>query len=111
MSMSAVITRDLSPGEQSILLYLETCAVDAGGLAEGVRMNSDDFDAIAVLTAEGFLDFGRIYSKLLNPPGFTSKPTHWVELTPLGWAAAAACRQSRALRRGPYAQQVFEARG
>lgn len=97
--MSLVLQRDLTKAEQSVLLYLETCAVDAGGLAESVRMNNDDFDAIAVLTADGFLNFGRIYSKLLNTHGFSrSNPTHWVELTELGWAAAAACRRSPVAR-------------
>lgn len=109
--MSLVLHRDLTKAEQSVLLYLETCAVDKDGLAESVRMNTEDFDAIAVLTADGFLNFGRIYSKLLNAHRFSGwNPTHWVELTELGWAAAAACRRSRALRRGPYAEQVFAAR-
>lgn len=91
------MTRD----ERSCLVYLETCAVDAGGLVEGVRMNGEDHAAIARFSAAGLLRFERIPSSLLGT-GAKDSWTHIVELLPDGWALAHRLRQGR-VKRGPFA--------
>lgn len=92
----------MSKVERSILLYLESCAVDAGGLAEGRRMNDEDATAIEKLKAEGLLEFSRIQGTMLGSA--TNKNwTHWAHLTAAGWALAGNLRQLRAARLGPFA--------
>lgn len=89
------ITRD----QRSILMYAETCAVDHGGLLEGIRMNKDDHAALAELAAAGILTHGRIPGKLLGTfAAHRIQPSHWCDLTEAGWELAHALRQARAAR-------------
>lgn len=96
----------LSKDERSILLYLETCLVDRGGLAEGVRMNAADHEAIKKFQAHGLIRFGRTYSKLLSEAGSN---TNWVQFTPAAWDVVSLLRQRCALHKGPLARKVFAA--
>ena len=103
---------DLTKIERSCLTYLETCAVDAGGLVESVRMNSDDFDAIEKFKAEGLLRFGRVHSSLLEEARRLATTrgsiyNYWVEFCDAGWKLAADARKLRARQRGPFARKVF----
>lgn len=101
LSAAADLTRD----ERSCLLYLETRAVDEGGLCEGVRMNAADLEACQRFVADDLLDFSRIPACLLGTGG-KSTWTHIVRFKPSGWALAHAARQSRAERLGPHSTEV-----
>ena len=95
----------LSRDEQSILLYMECCLVDQGGILEGVRMNSDDHANIAKFKAAGLIDSGRVPARLLSKqPG----STNWVTFTPEAWTLVSQLRQIRAKQRGPFAKSVFD---
>lgn len=99
----------MSRDERSVMLYAESVITDHGGLMEGVRMNSEDHDALKKFADMGLLSYGRIPSILLGTHGFTqSKPTHWVAFGPTAWEAAHLLRQRRAQQKGPYASSVFE---
>jgi hypothetical protein len=100
----ATLTRD----EKSLLLYVETCCVDYGGLLEGIRMNESDHKALDRFKAEGVLDFGRIPSELLGQ--FSRKVTKWCDLTDTGWALAHQLRRARAASPSWARQQVDEIR-
>jgi len=82
------ITRD----QRSILLYVETCAVDHGGLLEGIRMNADDHTAMAQLQHAGILKHGRVPGRLLGT--FQRNVTHWCDLTDAGWELAHQLRRA-----------------
>lgn len=94
------ITRD----QRSILMYAETCAVDHGGLLEGIRMNKTDLDSLAELAAAGILTFGRIPGKMLGT--FKRNNTHWCDLTEAGWSLAYQLRRARAAKPDPSRQKV-----
>lgn len=87
------ITRD----QRSILMYAETCAVDHGGLLEGIRMNSDDIAALDQLEAAGIVKYGRVPGKMLGSFR-VRQATHWCDLTEAGWALAYALRRARAAK-------------
>ena len=69
-------TKDLDREEQSLLLFLETRAVDYGGRVNGVHMNEGDFKIVERWNKEGFIGFGRIVARHANNDG-----CHWVKLT------------------------------
>lgn len=83
----------MTKDEKSLLLYLETCAVDCSGKVQAVRMNSDDQKIVERWNAEGFVSYGRIASEDLNEYG-----SHWCHLSDEAWALAAAERRARAER-------------
>lgn len=91
--------------ERSCLLYLESCAVDGGGLVEAVRMNDEDWVAVARFEKLQMLRVHRIPSELLGV-GARQDWTHWAFLLPEGWKVAHACREVRAEQLGPYARSV-----
>lgn len=79
--------------ETSLLLFLETQAVDGKGVVKMDHMNSDDVAIAKRWDAEGFIGFGRIrYSDV------TQHGSHWVRLSDEAWAAAAQARRDRADR-------------
>lgn len=84
------ITRD----QRSVLVYAEHCAVEHGGLLEGIRMNPDDHTALIQLEIAGFLTSGRVPGKMLG--SFRVRQvTHWCDLTDAGWDLAAQLRRAR----------------
>lgn len=98
--------------ERSCLAYLECCAVDAGGLVKGARMNGDDYEAIKKFKAAGLLRFGRVHSSLLAEGRRPASSRgcaydHWVEFCDAGWKLVADVRKLRATQRGPFAVKVF----
>lgn len=91
---------DLSKDEKSILVYVECCAVDAGGLLEGQRMNAADHEALRKFKAAGLLDYGRVPARLLGTGA--RNWTHWCDLNAVGWSLASELRKLRAHVRGPF---------
>lgn len=55
--------------ELSLLLYLETRAVDHGGRVSGEHMNGEDYAIAKKWNDEGLLDFGRIASEDVTSSG------------------------------------------
>lgn len=86
------MTRD----ERSLLLFLETRAVDHGGLVDVKHMSSEDMKIAEKWTDEGFLSFGRVCSADIQ--NSVSKCTHWVELSGVAFTLAHAERFARAKR-------------
>ena len=84
--------------ELSLLLFLETCAVDHGGAIDGRHMNEDDFDIAEGWSRSGFVEFGRIYSKdVQNRPHGRSR-SHWCRLSDRAFVAASHERKARSSR-------------
>lgn len=98
----ATMTKD----ERSIVLYLETCLVDAGGLVEGVRMNDADHEAIGRLSEAGLLRVYRIPAAMLGTGG-NPRWTHIACFASAGWGLAHQLRRKRAEQVGPYATSVI----
>jgi len=89
------ITRDAV----SLLLYLETRAVDHAGLVDSRHMSGDDFDLVNNLEADGYVAFGRRPAKsFIDERGPQHYLTHWVRLLPRGWKKAHRERRAKAER-------------
>ena len=87
----------MTNNEKSLLLYLETCAVDHGGAVEGRRMNDEDFALAARWSVEGFITFERIRARDIKPDQ-QRVATHGVSLSQAAWEAAHKERRARAVR-------------
>ncbi len=85
--------------EVSLLLYLETCAVDHGGMVDARRMNAEDFDLVKKMQDDGLLRFGRMLSAAIGEVGRRFHFSHWVELLDPGWNQVAQLRRQRADRK------------
>ena len=84
---------DLTKDQRTLLLYLETRAVDHAGRVDGTAMNEHDFKQAAEWDRQGFVRFGRVASECVTQHG-----AHWVEFTDQAWAAAHSERRARAER-------------
>lgn len=84
---------EMSKVQRSLLLFLETCAVDHTGRVNSVHMNEDDFAIAEQWNKEGFIEFGRIYSKDCNHQG-----CHWCKLSEQAFQLAHQERRERAHR-------------
>jgi len=91
---------ELTKEEKSMLLYMETQAVDYGGKLQSVRMNADDFEIAKRWNESGFVLFGRIAANdHATRSGSGEDPrTHWCVLSDEAWAAAHAERRARCQR-------------
>lgn len=83
----------LSIGEATTLMYLETCAVDQCGRVSARRLNQDELRWAQRMAKIGFIGFGRICSRDCNSDG-----DHWVTMTPASWSLAQQLRRDRAAR-------------
>jgi len=83
----------MTKDERSLLLFLESCAVDQGGSVKSVHMNGADFEIAKRWNQEGFVKFGRIRSADLSRGG-----SHWCALSDEAWILAHAERKARAVR-------------
>ena len=83
----------MTSDERNLLLYLETRAVDYGGLVDTNHMNKEDMDIAKKWNEEGFLKFGRIRFRSITTVG-----THWCELSDEAWNLAHTERKARCLR-------------
>lgn len=82
-----------STDEMSLLLYLETRAVDHGGRVNSRHMNEADMQRVKQWNEVGFIRFGRIASQDVTENG-----AHWVEFSDDAWAEAGALRMERGKR-------------
>ena len=83
----------MTKDEKSLLLFLETRAVDQSGKVQTEHMNDDDRKIVERWNSEGFVRYGRVASEDLNKHG-----THWCHLSDEAWALAHAERKARAAR-------------
>ncbi len=83
--------------ELSLLLFLETCAVDRGGGVDVRHMNDTDQDIAERWVDEGFISFGRLPLNDCKAIGNQNR-THYVVLSDEAWVAASAERKARAIR-------------
>lgn len=81
--------------EESLLLYLETRAVDHAGRVNQHHINDTDRATIEVWVNQKFIKFGRI---ALADAG-NGDGASWVELTPGAWREAARLRRARGVRK------------
>ncbi|KKN69639.1 hypothetical protein LCGC14_0439420 [marine sediment metagenome] len=85
--------KDMSKDEKSLLLFLETRAVDYGGRVNLQHMNDEDMDITKGWNKRGFIGFGRIVIRCHNSDG-----THWVRLSEEAWKLAHKERKARSKR-------------
>lgn len=89
----------MTKAERSLLLFLETCAVDQGGLIDTRHMNAEDMELARNWNTDKFIYFGRVAfhdAEKLSIGGRTY--SHWCELTPKAFDMAHAERTARANR-------------
>jgi len=78
---------------ESLLLYLETRAVDYHGRVDFRHMNEEDVAIANRWSREGYIQFGRIRSDDVTLQG-----SHWVVLSERAWQDVHALRKDRAER-------------
>ncbi len=88
----------MSNAERSLLLFLETQAVDHGGLIHVQSMNDEDVTIAKRWAATGFIEFGRVAMASLQSSIRTEHRSQWVRLSGQAFVAAATERQCRADR-------------
>ena len=79
--------------ERSLLLFLETCAVDGQGRVKTAHMNEHDMRIAKEWTKDGYIEFGRIAHKDVSNLGDC-----WVHLGDQAWQDVQALRRQRADR-------------
>ncbi len=90
---------DMTKDERSLLLFLETCVVDQGGLVDTRHMNDDDRRIVGVWKVCGRVDFGRVcFEDLERLQTGAHQMSHWVELTDEMFALAHEERRVRSAR-------------
>lgn len=91
---------ELTKDEKSLLLYMETQAVDYGGKLQSVRLNADDFEIAKRWNESGFVRFGRIAANDIKTRGDSGEHprTHWCVLSEAAWVAAHSERRARCQR-------------
>ena len=83
----------MTKGERSLLLFLESYAVENSGRIKTVCMNGDDMKTSEQWNKEGFVQFGRVAVEDLSDFG-----SHWCFLSEEAWQLASAERKARAAR-------------
>lgn len=86
-------TTEMARDEKTLLLFLETRAVDHAGRVDIRHMNYDDMNLAQTWALEGFVEFGRIESQHHSKYG-----THYVHLSEAAMEAAHKERRARAER-------------
>ena len=79
--------------ERSLLLFLESCAVEHGGRVDIRHMNPQDLQIICQWVDEKLIEWGRIKSKDIK-----LHFTHWVILSDKAWKLAHKERRARCER-------------
>ena len=84
----------MNKAESSLLLYLESRAVDNAGAVDLAHMNPYDVAIAERWSESGFIEWGRIrFHNITRHTG-----THWVRLSGPAWIEAEAERKARAER-------------
>ena len=94
---------DMSKDAKSLLLYLETRAVDHGGLLDERHMNDTDKTIVLGWQKQGFVEYGRICAadlgmRLGEPRVPTGGCITWIKLSPKALALAYQERKNRMVR-------------
>ena len=82
----------MTSDERNLLLYLETRAVDYGGIVDTKHMNKEDMEIAEKWDKEGFVKFGHIKFHSITVG------THWCELSEEAWNLAHTERRARCKR-------------
>ena len=97
-----LFTKKFTKDEKTLLLYFETCLVDAYGRAETRYMNKEDIEIAKKLTEAGLIEFGRLsmkaIEKLRRLHGYGKVYTHWVRFSDKAWELAHKWRKERSDR-------------
>jgi len=92
---------EMTKEERSLLLFLETQAVDAGRV-KTAHMNREDFEIAEKWHQSGFIQFGRICSedlkKIAKRIGHLTQSPCWCQLSEEAWKLAHEERKARAAR-------------
>jgi hypothetical protein len=89
----------MNKDERSLLLFLETCATDQGGLVDTSHMNNNDELIVKKFCNSHFIEFGRIcFDDIEKMSHGLHKYTHWVNLSPDAEMLAYQERSLRAAR-------------
>ncbi len=83
----------MTKDEKSLLLYLETRAVDHGGKIKDPNMNVQDWITFKKWVHTGYIEGGRICSQDIDREHF-----HWVHLSAQAMTDAHTLRRERAER-------------
>lgn len=83
---------DMTKAERSLLLYLETRAVDHGGIVTTPQLNDDDFAVVERWKENGFVEFERLTRASIEK---LRGSTHWVRLSESAWRIAHEERRAR----------------
>jgi hypothetical protein len=81
---------EMTKDQVSLLVYLETCAVDQGGRVAMAHLNSADLKQAQEWAKAKFIDFGRLASECVS-----SRSSHWVKLSDDAWRVAHEGRRAR----------------
>jgi hypothetical protein len=87
---------ELDSNERSLLLFLETCAVDYGGKVKTACMNKEDMVIAEGWNKEKFISFNRIKFADIKPKRFPL--TYFVQLSDNAWELAHQERRARCER-------------
>jgi len=99
--MSSNDLKQLTKEEMSLLLFLETQAVDFGGLINTVHMNGNDHNILSDWTENGFVESGRVCFEDIEKYNLATqvkRKTMWVRLSQEAFDMAHAERKTRAER-------------
>lgn len=91
-------TNPLSKQNSSLLLYLETCAVDHGGKIDATKVNEAELRVLEAWNRSGFVRFGRMTIRKREQCQGGRDYAYWCVLSQPAWAAAHAEREARARR-------------
>ncbi len=90
---------EMTKDERSLLLFLETQAVDYGGLVDVRHMNENDCNIASDWNEQGFIIYERIsFYSLKAVSTATRKPTHYVILSEEAFRLAHEERIARSVR-------------
>jgi len=99
---------EMSKDERSILLYIECCAVDYGGLVDARKINKEDLEILKSWDKSGFVSFNRIGFDSLQTLVDKNK-SYLVALSEDAWKFAHEERRARNVRmasKSPYCDLI-----
>ena len=90
----------MTKDERSLLLFLESCSVEKGGIIDTRHINALDLTIAERWSRDNFIQFGRICFKDIEKLNKNSGKayTHWVTLSKEAWKLASKEREARCSR-------------